>query len=144
MIYEYSAFVWPFWSLWPWRSNQRHWLNFLSHLIILGPKKNLKVIFFIWSLMWPSKKFFWPFHFCWDILCVRSLLGCSNPISKFNIIPKGKWFKFSISNHSDKKRSNQKEIKVLYYTKAELLQLNRTQFPSLGIVFSKKVGNQKN
>ena len=29
-------------------------------------------------------------------------------------------------------------------TKAELLQLNRTQFPSLGIFVSKKVGNQKN
>jgi hypothetical protein len=28
--------------------------------------------------------------------------------------------------------------------KAELLQLNRTQFPSLGIFFSKKVGNPKN
>jgi hypothetical protein len=26
---------------------------------------------------------------------------------------------------------------------AELLQLNRTQFPSLGIFVSKKVGNQK-
>jgi hypothetical protein len=29
-------------------------------------------------------------------------------------------------------------------TKAELLQLNRTQFPSLGIFVTKKVGNQKN
>ena len=29
-------------------------------------------------------------------------------------------------------------------TKAELLQLNRTQFPSLGIFVSKIVGNQKN
>ena len=28
--------------------------------------------------------------------------------------------------------------------KAELLQLNRTQFPSLGIFVSKKVGNRKN
>ena len=28
--------------------------------------------------------------------------------------------------------------------KAELLQQNRTQFPSLGIFVSKKVGNQKN
>ena len=28
--------------------------------------------------------------------------------------------------------------------KAKLLQLNRTQFPSLGIFVSKKVGNQKN
>ena len=28
--------------------------------------------------------------------------------------------------------------------KAELLQLNRTQFPSLGIFVSKKVGNLKN
>ena len=28
--------------------------------------------------------------------------------------------------------------------KAELLQLNPTQFPSLGIFVSKKVGNQKN
>ena len=28
--------------------------------------------------------------------------------------------------------------------KAELLQLNRTQFPSLGTFVSKKVGNQKN
>ena len=29
-------------------------------------------------------------------------------------------------------------------TKAELLQLNQTQFPSLGIFVSKKVGNLKN
>ena len=29
-------------------------------------------------------------------------------------------------------------------SKAELLQLNHTQFPSLGIFVSKKVGNQKN
>ena len=29
-------------------------------------------------------------------------------------------------------------------SKAELLQLNRTQFSSLGIFVSKKVGNQKN
>jgi hypothetical protein len=28
--------------------------------------------------------------------------------------------------------------------KAELLQLNRTQLPSLGIFVSKKIGNQKN
>ena len=28
--------------------------------------------------------------------------------------------------------------------KAELLQLNRTQFPSLGIFVSRKVGNRKN
>ena len=28
--------------------------------------------------------------------------------------------------------------------KAELLQLSRTQFPSLGIFVSKKVGNRKN
>ena len=29
-------------------------------------------------------------------------------------------------------------------TKAELLQLNQTQFPLLGIFVSKKAGNQKN
>jgi hypothetical protein len=29
-------------------------------------------------------------------------------------------------------------------TKAELLQLNHTQFPSMGIFVSKKVGNRKN
>ena len=28
-------------------------------------------------------------------------MECSNPISKFNIIPNGKWFKLPISNHSD-------------------------------------------
>ena len=33
--------------------------------------------------------------------------------------------------------------RALFY-KAELLQLNRTQFPSLGIFVNKKVGNQKN
>jgi hypothetical protein len=32
---------------------------------------------------------------------------------------------------------------VLEPIKAELLQLNQTQFPSLGIFVSKKVGNQK-
>ena len=34
--------------------------------------------------------------------------------------------------------------KLLVEHKAELLQLNHTQFPSLGIFVSKKVGNQKN
>ena len=64
-------------------------------------KKIIKIHFFsIWSLMRPSKNFFGLFHFFWDILCLGSLLGCSNPISKFNIIPKGKWFKFLVSNHS--------------------------------------------
>ena len=33
---------------------------------------------------------------------------------------------------------------MLSIIKAELLQLNRTQFPSLGIFVSKKVGNRKN
>ena len=64
-------------------------------------KKYIKNIFFaIWSLTWPSKFFFGLFHFFWDISCLRSLLGCNNPISKLIIIPKGKWFKFLISNHS--------------------------------------------
>ena len=35
-------------------------------------------------------------------------------------------------------------IETLQSAKAELLQLNRTQFPSLGIFVSKKVGNRKN
>jgi hypothetical protein len=64
-------------------------------------KKYLKNHFFaIWSLKWPSKFFFGLSHFFWDISCLRSPLGCSNPISKFNIIPNSKWFKFPISNHS--------------------------------------------
>ena len=33
--------------------------------------------------------------------------------------------------------------KIRKFTKAELLQLNRTQFSSLGIFISKKVGNRK-
>ena len=32
---------------------------------------------------------------------------------------------------------------LFFNHKAELLQLNRTQFPSLGIFVSKKVGNRK-
>ena len=35
-------------------------------------------------------------------------------------------------------------IQYVAMTKAELLQLNCTQFPSLGIFVSKKVGNRKN
>ena len=34
-------------------------------------------------------------------------------------------------------------LEIHNYDKAELLQLNRTQFPSLGIFVSKKVGNRK-
>ena len=58
---------------------------------------------FLLSGLWCGlqKNFFGLFHFYWDISCLRSLLGCSNYISKFNIIPKGKWFKNPISNHSD-------------------------------------------
>ena len=59
-----------------------------------------KSFFFYLVLVWPSKNFFGLFHFFWDISCLRSPLGCSNPISKFNIIPNSKWFKFPISNHS--------------------------------------------
>ena len=33
---------------------------------------------------------------------------------------------------------------LIAHPKAELLQLNRTQFPSLGFFDSKKVGNRKN
>ena len=33
---------------------------------------------------------------------------------------------------------------ILTFSKVELLQLNRTKFPSLGIFISKKVGNRKN
>ena len=33
---------------------------------------------------------------------------------------------------------------IIKIPKAELLQLNRTQFPSLGIFVNKKVGNRKN
>ena len=75
-------------------------MNFLSHLIILGEKIHKKPFFSICSLMWPSKFFFGLFHFFRDILWLRSRQECSNSISKFNIIPKGKWFKFLISNHS--------------------------------------------
>jgi hypothetical protein len=39
------------------------------------------------------------------------------------------------------KLSDNAKLKVL---KAELLQLNSTQFPSLGIFVSKKVGKRKN
>ena len=100
-IYENSAFVWSFWSLWPWRSNQRHWLNFLSHLIISGQKNYEKILFFLSGLCRGLQKIFFGLcHFFWDILCLRSPLVCSNTISKFNIIPNGKWFKFPISNHS--------------------------------------------
>ena len=44
------------------------------------------------------------------------------------------------SDYSEKIDNKRK----IFLTKAELLQLNRTQFPSLGIFVSKKVGNQKN
>ena len=65
-------------------------------------KKYIKKYFSaIWSLKWPSKNFFGLSHFFWDISCLRSPLGCSNPISKLNIIPNSKWFKFFISNHSE-------------------------------------------
>jgi hypothetical protein len=36
------------------------------------------------------------------------------------------------------------KILAIVGAKAELLQLNRTHFPSLGIFVNKKVGNQKN
>ena len=61
---------------------------------IMAKKYTKNHSFAIWSLKWPSKIFFGLSHFFWDISCLRSLLGCSNPISKFNIIPNSKWFKF--------------------------------------------------
>ena len=64
-------------------------------------KKYIKNNFFaIWSLTWPSKFFFGFFLFFSYISGLRFLLGCYTPISKLIIIPKGKWFKFLISNHS--------------------------------------------
>ena len=60
-------------------------------------KKIIKNHFFLSGLWCGLQKiFFGLFHFFWDILCLRSLFGCSNPIFKFNIVPKGKvgntWF----------------------------------------------------
>ena len=64
-------------------------------------KKYIKKSFFCYLVFDVAfKNFFGLFHFFWDISCLRSLLGCSNPISKFNIIPNSIWFKFPISNHS--------------------------------------------
>ena len=39
--------------------------------------------------------------------------------------------------------NNVDKMRMVGVTKADLLQLNQTQFPSLGIFVSKKVGNQK-
>ena len=88
----------PYWS-----SNLRKTLaEFSKPFDNIRGKKYKNHSFSIWSSMWPSKFFFFGlFHFFWDILCLRSPPGCSYPIYKFNIIPNGKWFKFSISNHSD-------------------------------------------
>ena len=58
------------------------------------------------------------------------LLFC---VSKKNLL-------LSVSLHARKKVS----LLLQLLNKAELLQLNRTQFSSLGIFVSKKVGNQKN
>ena len=58
--------------------------------------------------------------------------------------------KISIENYGDTststfQRSNEFFIPIYQLrTKAELLQLNHTQFPSLGIFDGKKVGNWKN
>ena len=41
----------------------------------------------------------------------KKCVGCNNPISKLIIIPKGKWFKFLISNHSE---SDLKQIIGMY------------------------------
>ena len=64
-------------------------------------KKVIENHFFL-SGLWCGlqKNFLAFFNFFWDILCLRSPLGCSNPIYKYNIIRKGKWFRFPISNHS--------------------------------------------
>ena len=65
-------------------------------------KKVIENHFFL-SGLWCGlqKNLLGLFHFFWDISYLRSPLGCSNPISKFNIIPNSKWFKFPISNHSE-------------------------------------------
>ena len=65
-------------------------------------KKYIKNLFFCYLVFEVAfKNFFWPFSFFLRYFMSKSSLGCSSPISKFNIIPKGKWFKFPISNHSD-------------------------------------------
>ena len=85
--------------------------EFLKPFYHVRAKNNKKSFLSIWPLMWPSKNFFGLFHFNSDILCLRSLMGCSKPISNFNIIQKGnylrKWFEFLISNHSGKSWTNQ-------------------------------------
>ena len=87
-------------------------------------KKIIKNHFFLSGLWCGLQKiFFGLFHFFWDILCLRSLLGCSNPIPKYNIIPKGKWFKFPISNHSECKVQTLK-----FVFKLQLYDLQLTQF----------------
>ena len=52
--------------------------------------------------------------------------------------------KFRLVNQKALEFFEPETIETLQSAKAELLQLNRTQFPSLGIFVSKKVGNQKN
>ena len=76
---------WVFYAIWSYNGKKIHKKSFFCYLVF-------DVAF---------KIFFGLFHFFWDISCLRSLLGCNNPISKLIIIPKGKWFKFLISNHSE-------------------------------------------
>ena len=59
-------------------------------------KKYIKNLFLLSGLWNGLQKIFWLFSFFWDISCLRSPLRYSNPISKFNIIPNSKWFKFPI------------------------------------------------
>ena len=92
-IYKYSAFLWSFWSLWPWRSNRRYILS----KFWMPVDYNL-----VWWKNYENSKFSISglFQIFWDIWRLRSPLVCKNPISNHNFTPNSKWIKFPISQRS--------------------------------------------
>ena len=106
-----------------------------SHHLIQNLTKNLQSDCF-WSIIicdlvpWLHSTYHSKFS-------VWFLLNCNDSSAEISM---WQWTK----NYQKRYTKSHKPWICFHSTKAELLQLNRTQFPSLGILVSKKVGNRKN
>ena len=90
---------------------------------------------------------FWLIHFLYIFPTFVIAENCQQTFTIYNLKDTFgmKHCKRCRHKKKEKRVKNLKKIakQKIASTKAELLQLNRTQFPSLGIFVSKKVGNRK-
>ena len=119
-------------------------LKFASMFLLISTCIWFELIWVIISISWNDLTFFglivagiyWKVAWFCKIIMGHDCKILSLKVSKFQ-----KYFSWN----SIAQKTNKVLDKILpYEAKVELLKLNGTQFTSLGIFVSKKVGNQKN